>query len=106
MNSNLTQHSDGSWHFNKPVEQDTIARRLYNATWQQPNFEFMYKAYMSELTHMLYMNRDFIKQIAYFRYVDGSTINLNQLTSSHTPPCVVCADFRKCTCEIVEGLDL
>lgn len=106
MRRELVQHSDGSWHVSLAQQETNIAQRLYNATYSQPNFEFMYRKYMSELTNMLYMNRDFEKQTAYFRYVDGSTIHLEQFTSRWTAPCLTCSDFRKCTCSINEGLDL
>lgn len=100
----LIQPVNGVYHV-QSVEM-CIAQRLSRFICPVPNFDTMFKKFMSEVTNILYVNRDFDKQIAYFRYVDGSTVHLNNLISYWTAPCPVCTDVRKCTCTIPNELDL
>lgn len=96
--SNLTKNEDGSWSAS-PVEMN-IAQALLNATFPIPSFETMFTRYMGETTNMIAMNRNLEKKIAFFRYADGSTVHLDNLSSRWTAPCSDCVDARKCMCDV------
>lgn len=80
------------------------------------NFDWL----MTQKTTLLFVNQNSVSlsmvfapfmprlcnyQIAYFRYLDGSTVKLVNSVGYSVKPCFSCLDVQKCTCSI-KGLSL
>jgi len=104
----------------KKRQQRCIAHSVFDRLASDNTFQLNFDLFMSHKSNLLYVNKNVITlnmvfapykpricthEIAYFRYLDGSTVKLVDSAYYYIPPCLTCSDVQKCTCHI-EGLSL
>ena len=77
-----------------------IAESIFNRLPPLYTFKDNIERHINESKNVLYFNRDMEKEIAYFRYADGSTMHLSGQVAYHSAPCTECSDIQQCNCTL------
>lgn len=98
----------------------SIANSVFSRVASNNDFQLNFDLFMSHKSNLLFVNKCHVSlnmvfeqdkpkitshDIAYFRYLDGSTIKLVDSAYYFLNPCAKCDDVQKCRCDIV-GLSL
>ena len=77
-----------------------IAQSIFNRQPPMYSFKENMQRNIEDAQNVIYHNRDMEKQIAYFRYADGSTMHLSGQVAYYSAPCTECDNPMECDCTL------
>lgn len=81
-----------------------IAESVFNRMPPMYSFTENMARHIEESVNVIFHNRKVDKQIAYFRYKDGSTMHLSGKVAYYSAPCTDCLDVLNCKCSLAFDL--